>query len=351
MLKQMSIFKHTSVAFLATLGLTGAAIAQTPSCAPPSFANRAEMKPVAGSNLVTVPVAINGTAKQLLLDIGADPDEISEATAAELNLPQVDQRTAANVMTEQNSTFQFEFPVYDVRGTGTPRNYQQRVRVAAFTLGGVTVPNLPFVISNDRDLGKDKPYDGRLTASGFLRYDIDFDFGGKKLNFLAATACADPHQIVSWPHTVVAVIPMTMRDGKISVPVTIDGHAIDAVIDTGSDHTVMRRSVAERTLGLKTDTDMTPDGDVRDGVGERVYQHTFPQIAFEGVIASNVPALIQANSMVHPAHRQAITGSRLQAAADPGLPVPELALGMDVLRQLHIYAAFGQGKLYVTPAG
>jgi len=90
---------------------------------------------------------------------------------------------------------------------------------------------------------------------------------------------------------------------------------------------------------------------MRDGAGERVYQHTFPQIVFEGVTASNVPALIQANSMVRPARSTAATGSRLSATPIVGTPVPDLTLGMDVLHQLHIYAAFGQGKLYVTPAG
>jgi hypothetical protein len=93
---------------------------------------------------------------------------------------------------------------------------------------------------------------------------------------------------------------------------------------------------------------MTEDGDVRDGAGERVYRHTFPQIAFEGVVAGNVPARIQANSMVRRAHRAATTGSRLQAADDPGDPVPELTLGMDVLHQLHLYIVYGQKKIYAT---
>ncbi|HEY2837259.1 MAG TPA: retropepsin-like aspartic protease, partial [Rhizomicrobium sp.] len=164
-------------------------------------------------------------------------------------------------------------------------------------------------------------------------------------------ACADPGQIARWPHTALAVMPMTMTGGKMTVPVSIGGHQIDAVIDTGSDRTVMRRAVAERMFGLKVDADMTPMDDMRDGAGERVYQHTFPQIVFEGVIASNVPALIQSNSMVRPARSTATTGSRLSATPVVGTPVPDLALGMDVLHQLHIYAAFGQGKLYVTPAG
>jgi hypothetical protein len=39
-----------------------------------------------------------------------------------------------------------------------------------------------------------------------------------------------------------------------------------------------------------------------------------------------------------------------QFAADPATKVAPLAIGMDVLHQLHIYAAFGQDKLYVTLA-
>ena len=95
---------------------------------------------------------------------------------------------------------------------------------------------------------------------------------------------------------------------------------------------------------------MAQAGDLRDGVGERIYQHSFPQIAFGGVIANNVPALIQTNSMVHKINREPTLGSKAQFTADPGERIPDLALGMDVLHQLHLYVAFGQGNLYVTPA-
>ena len=108
--------------------------------------------------------------------------------------------------------FSFEAPVFDVRGTGTARNYQSRVvRAQSFTIGGATVPDLQFLVSSDRELGKSKPYDGLLTASGFRKYDIDLDFGGRTLSFLTATGCTDPNQIVRWPHTGVAVIPMTIE--------------------------------------------------------------------------------------------------------------------------------------------
>lgn len=272
------MFKQTSVAFIALLGSSAAAAAQAPApagCAKPSFADRVTLNPVAASNLMTVPVQINGTAKQFLLDVGGGPDEISAAAAAALALPQTDQKTVGNSLGEQNSTFQFQAPVFDVRSTASRRNFQRSVRAADFTLGAATLHDMQLLVSGDAEMGKSKPYDGLLTAGGFRQYDMDVDFGGKSLSFLAPTACTDPHQIVYWPHSVVAVIPMTPGGGKITVPVTIAGHAIDAVIDTGSDHTVMRRAIAERVFGLAS-ADMAPDGDLRDGAGERVYLHTFP---------------------------------------------------------------------------
>src|ERR1700749_1172885 len=109
------MFKQTSIAFLALLGLNGAAQAQTPgSCAPPSLANTGDLKPVPESNLMTVPVEINGASKRLLLDVGTAPDEISQAAVSELNLAQVDRNTNSNVMAEQSSLLQFQPPFVDV---------------------------------------------------------------------------------------------------------------------------------------------------------------------------------------------------------------------------------------------
>lgn len=344
------MLKQISAACLATWILPGAAWAQT--CPMPALANTAQLVQVAGSHLVTVPVAINGKPKQFLLALGGNPDEVSQATVSELGLPQIDRRTVTDPLNNQGTNFRFEAPVIDVRSaTATPRSYQSRVRVASFTLGTANLPDFGLLVSSDRDLGKAKPYDGLLTASGFRKYDIDLDFGGGKISFYTPTGCPDANQVVRWPHAAVAVIAMTASGDKMTVPVTIGGHRIDAVIDTGSDRTVMRRAVAEQLFGLKADTpEMMAEGEMRDGMGQRVYRHVFPQIAFEGVVAGNVPALIQVNSMVHRRQSAPATGSRLQAAADPGDPVPDLTLGMDVLGQLHLYVVFGQQTLYVTAA-
>ena len=138
---------------------------------------------------------------------------------------------------------------------------------------------------------------------------------------------------------------MTIADGKILVPVMVQGHQINAVLDTSSARTVMRRDIAELVLGLK---DMTPNGDLKDGNGAQVYLHTFPQISFAGgVTANNVPTLILTNSLTHEINSELVLGSWARSA---DARVPDLTLGMDVLHQLHMYLVPGQGTVYVTSA-
>ena len=346
--------KHHLFAVLTILsGSSAAALAQTeappPTCPPPAVADTVDMQPVSGSNLMTVPVAINGTPKQFLLNIGRTPDMISDAASSSLRLTQTNMTTGLDGFSGLNTATEFRAVMFDVKSGIRPTDYQGRVQAGSFTIGTATVQNVVFLVANDRDLGKTKPYDGLLSTAMFSKFDLNLDFGSKKLTFLAPTECQNP---VYWPHQVVAVVPMTIVDHKITVPVTIDGRPIDAIIDTSSDHTVMRRGLAEQKFGLKADTaDMTPAGDLRDGTGQRVYQHTFPQIAFEGVIASNVPALIQTNSMVHKMDKTPQLGSKATFDADPADRVPDLALGMDVLHQLHIYIAFDKKEIFITPAG
>ena len=240
----------------------------------------------------------------------------------------------------------------DVRGSRSAEDYRPHVRIASFAIGDAVSRNLAFVVAKDPELGKSKPYDGLMTGDFFRRYDAELDFARNKLNYLTPTSCTDPDQVAYWPHAAVATIPLTSLGGKIQVQVSIQGQAIPAVIDTSSPHTVMRRDIAELMLGLKADTpDVTPDGDVTDGAGMQVYRHTFPQISFAGgVIATNVPALIQTNSMIRNLDRTPVLGSRATFVADPRQRIPALTLGMDVLHQLHLYVVHGQQTLYVTAA-
>ena len=319
-----------------------AAAARSSSCTLPSVADAVELKQVAGSDLMTVPVEINGKPRQFLLDVSTNPTEVSQATVSELSLPQ-DARMSSTIMSAGNGFSgnmsgsylqQLQTPVYDLKGNQSAYSMRTRVRIGAFTIGAATARNMQLMVANDGEIGRSAPYDGLLTNDFFKQYDVEVDFRGKAVNYLTPTQCTDPDQVVFWSHSEVGVIPMTLVDGKIQVPVMIEGHPVLATIDTSSPRSVMRRDIAELTLGFKADSPgMMPAGDLKDGMGQPVYAHTFSQIVFAGgVTAVNVPVLIQTNGMLRDAGAGPVLGSKALGA---DARIPDVTLGMDVLHQLH----------------
>ena len=365
------MLKQTLVAFIALSGSTTAAAAQTAApqsaaqtgaiCALPAIADSVALKELPGNDQVFVPVEIDGKPRQFLLAVGANASAVSQATVKELKLVEGLKRTETfqngPASWSENTSLRNELAgsvmqstFVDVKGVHAAEDGRPHVNIPAFTVGGATGNNLSFAVADENEIAKSAPYDGIMTGSFFKQYDVELDFTAMKLNYLTPITCTDPHKVVFWPHKEVAVIPMTMADGEIEVQVDIAGHQINAVIDTGSARTIMRRDIAENTLGLKAGSpQMPPAGDMRDGSDMQIYNATFPQISFAGgVTAFNVPALIQINGMTHNLHKEAVLGSRAQFKADPRIPA--LTLGMDVLRQLHLYVVYGQNSIYMTAA-
>jgi len=359
------MFKQTLATFIALLGLTSVAAAQTtaapaaaatqtpaaPACTLPKIADTAALEQLPGTDLMTVPVAINGTTKQFLLDVAIKkPTEVSPAAMAELGLPQ-DPKHTELIRFGKGQSFLPQYsgiqaPVYDVRDNSGVGALDTRVRVGSLTVGDATDHNLQLMVAKKGEIGRSAPYDGFLTGDFFRQYDVELDFGKKQMTWLTQTNCTDPDQVVFWAHHEVAIIPVTLaNDGRLQMQAMVPGHLINAEIDTSSAHTVMRRDIAELYVGV-AGKDMMPVGDLEDGRNMQVYVSTFPQITFAGggVTAFNVPVLIQDFSMRHDLN-QAVLGSHSQFANER---IPDLVIGMDVLHNLHMYVVPGQGRVYVT---
>src|ERR1700754_1080140 len=175
------MFKQAFAALIVTTAPTGVLAAET--CALPQLADTADLKPVAGSDLMTVPVEINGKPKQFLLAVGPNPMEISQATVADLSLPEVTKTTTsiqlggtggmANLGSQQ--ALHIDAPVYDVKGNQVPFAQRPRVRIATFTLGHATAKSLQFMVANDGEIDKTAPYDGLLTNDIFRQYDAELN--------------------------------------------------------------------------------------------------------------------------------------------------------------------------------
>jgi hypothetical protein len=300
--------------------------ANASSCTLPKIADNVPLEQLAGSDLVTVPVTINGAIKQFLLDLGINKPENTPLT-------------------------QFGNPVavYDVNSGFGSWVRDTHVRVSSFGIGNATGRHLQFIEAKKGDIERSAPYAGFLTGDFFRQYDVELDFAAKQIAWLTPTKCTDPNQVVFWPHSEVAIIPVGLaHDGRLQMQAMVQGHVINAEIDTSSPRTIMRRDIAELYVGLKPGgPDMIPVSDLEDGMHMQVYVHTFPELTFAGggVMALNVPVLIQDYSMRPALDREFVVGSRA-----PPERIPDLVIGMDVLQHLHMYVVPSQGRVYVTSA-
>ena len=102
--------------------------------------------------------------------------------------------------------------------------------------------------------------------------------------------------------------------------------------------------------------DRRPESPGDDPSLPKTYSKTFDTLAFEGVTIVNPhPALIANQAGSNEAGTMPITQlpdrqPRSSAISD-SITLPPVIIGMNVLtKHLHVYMAFREGKLYVTPA-
>lgn len=366
------MFKQTLAVLLASTGLSSAALAQAPAppapstCTLPEIVDQAPLEQVSGSDLMTVPVAINGTAKQFLLDLGmTKPTTVSPELMAKLDLPEIPKfggsfggiggagtgmgGGASFVANGFTGAGGMGMTYCDVATGMGCANRESHVRVGSFGVGSATGRHLQLKVAEKGEIGRSAPYDGYLTGDFFRQYDVELDFTGKKITWLTPSKCTDPNQAVFWAHSAVATIPVSLaRDGRYQMQAMVGGHLINAELDTSSPRTVMRRDVAERDVGLVAGKNMQPLGNLEDGMGMQIYVSNFPEIVFAGggVTLENVPVLIQDYSMIPALSRHMDLLTRAPVAER----IPDLVIGMDVLQHLHMYVVPGLGRVYVTSA-
>lgn len=363
--------KQVLAVLLLTSGLSSAALAQTAPPAPttctlPEIVDQAPLEQVSGSDLMTVPVTVNGATRQFLLDVAmTKPTTVSPELMAKLDLPEIPKfggtfggiggagtgmgggaGFGANGFTGAGGMGMTYCDVATGMGCA---NRESHVRISSFGVGSATGRHLQLKVADKGEISRSASYQGYLTGDFFRQYDVELDFAGKRITWLTPSTCTDPNQAVFWAHSAVAVIPVSLaRDGRYQMQATVGGHLINAELDTSSPRTVMRRDVAERDVGLIAGKNMQPLGDLKDGMGMQIYVSNFPEIVFAGggVTLESVPVLIQDYSMIPALSRHMDLLTRAPVAER----IPDLVIGMDVLQHLHMYIAPGVGGVYVTSA-
>jgi predicted aspartyl protease len=303
---------------LASLSTSSSAIAK--ECGPLKLLASAKLE-LQGKYRPSIPVTVNGSPKRFLLDTGGIYTQLTPRAASELNLT-----------IQSNAT-----PIFNASGNLS----QGFAKVDTFALGGMSSSNVYLRISPSNF-----DADGLIAPDLLNRYDVEMDFAGQKLNYFLSDHC--PGKVIYWPHTDAAKVSITLADKRwIKVPVTLDGKEFLAIIDTGATSTTISTQTALDSFGLAPGSPgMEPAGNVNGDSNLASYFHTFSALTLDGITIKNLRMVVMPDKITN---------------ADAGLPkpyrgvqkrmeMPELILGMDVLKHLHLYFAFDEHNLYVTSA-
>lgn len=313
----------------AVLPLAVAAHSALADCPPLKILGSADLAPTENKLAVFVPVTIEKTDKLMLLDTGAGWTTITQRAVDELKL----------------DTRSVPINLYNVSGVYSDR----AARAESFNIGGLHAGSYDFMIDPGKPLYDDASIAGVLGQNVFKHFDIDIDFGAGKLNFISQDHCEG--KVIYWPATAVAVIPThVLKDGQVIIPVTLNGKTLKAELDTGSTDTTLMQRSAEGDFNLKLGSADTPTaGVLPDRTGAYTYHHVFQTLSLEGLDIRNPDIYILPDMLRGLVSSEPHVGSMLRDPEDVD-KTPDMLLGMNVLRHLHVYIAYKEQKLYVTAA-
>jgi predicted aspartyl protease len=265
----------------------------------------------------TVPVSIDGHSMPMQIDTGSVNSSLSDETVR-----------------------QFDF---EKRNGGLPSGmfFNNIVMSQSTTVHAVGLGNL----FSTREAKFAVVPEGMLPASVYgilgpdlmVNYDVEFDFYHGKFNVFRPHRCDDAVTL-SWTDDNYAEMPMQLDAvGHITVSATLDGKPVQVIVDTGASTTFMNLDVARKVFGWSADDPSVKPLRVQrinNGRPVQFYSYPFAVLDLNGLQVKN-PKIDLAPS--------ANFSVRIQNGA-------QIILGLNVLRQLHMYVAYPQRALYLTPA-
>jgi predicted aspartyl protease len=263
---------------------------------------------------VTVPATFENEPGQMLVDTGAVMSGIVDTLAIKLRL----------------NGHEITGARFELMG-GVRMTTMAQVR--RFSLGGMPANGIILIVAPYSALNNDTS--GILGADVMAHYDVELDFAAATFRLFSREHC--PGQVVYWTHQNYAEVPFKRdADNHMLIDVVLDGKTITAAVDTGAERSTMTMDDFESIFGYraKSDPRMQTLGHVSINGTESstISRYPFQAMTFEGIQVQNPNIAIVDG------------GDRF----DPGKP--KLVLGIETLRQLHMYIAYGEQKLYLTAA-
>lgn len=322
-----------------------ATAAQAQSCGPLQRILSLDLQPAPGGGpRLGVPVTVNGTPRNLLLNTEYKESRVSRAVVNELKLPT---RTYGKMLALNGQVLNGYMVTVDL-GLGSSMLKDTEMLVDENSAG----------------------FDGEFSTDMMMRYDIEMDFAGRKLNYFSTDHCDG--KVVYWPTVGYTSLPirgwgarltntspmnrtgMTPHPEGLTITVSVDGHEMPATINTNLAQTTLDADTAHALFGLTADSPGVVQLGSMDGTqAHRRFGYVFKTLSFGGVTLHDPHIMMVPNLLGSKSSETIQADSRIQRRTEDRLA--SMRIGMDILRTLHLYIATKEQKLYLTlappPAG
>ena len=294
-------------------------------------------------NLILVPASVNGQQVLMLFDTGATRGILDAGFAQSLGLP------ANRVPVAQPSfavprhpllSFQTAPSTEFFTANGTRLNTY--TIAPSFDLGSIHSGDARFMLAGFSD-PKIPALKGILGSDRFRDYDVELDPRAHLVNLFSPDHCKG--RVVYWAGAYSDLPIGLSQDGEIRLVMMLDDQELDTVLDTGAPNTTLSLQAARNVFDLDTDSPGVEklSGEGRDGV----YRARFKSLVAGGVAISNPQIVLVRDALADRLKQEEIDAHHLMPEVRR---TPQLILGMDILRQLHLYIAYREKKLYITAA-
>lgn len=283
-------------------------------CAPPdhcALVPLADMPLDTRQNLMFVTAGIGGRPVRLLVDTGAERTVLTEAAVARLGLAH-DARhmTRSYGIGGSSSNWDADIPGIVLGQTRFPLEH---VAVGNFAIDHVSGPQT----------------DGLLGADILLAFDVDIDEAQRRLTLYRVRHC--PGAVPPWREPAVRIEGLEAWRDRMLVPITLDGVAGMAILDTGAQATAIGMPMARR-LGLSE-----------------------ASLASDRTIMAHGAAPLPVAVRVHQFRELMVGDARIEAPTLAVVPnntaVGDALLGGDFLRNRRVWLSFATRRLFVGTGG
>ena len=331
--KSGQMYRTTLVHVLFTLVCLVSAPTRAETCPPLQMLDQIRLVPVTNGPSLLIPVTIDGVDKFMIFDTGAPASAVTRAVAEQLHL-------SVHPILPGPASFELADGYGDLSRDGT--------EVPEFKFGREEMRDFLLRMWPDPNLDKaDLRLAGVFSIKELSPYDVDVDFPNRVLSLFSPEHCEG--KILYWKADTVAVGEVELRSNHIHVPAFLDGQKFDAIIDSGAPNSSLSAGAARRFFGL---TPASPGIEKWPSLTQYpeypVYKHKFDALVFNGMTVSDPLVAIWPDIVNRNTDRTRQSTSSRAHFDRVDVEVPQLIIGMDILRTLHVYFAFREHRMYAS---